>query len=231
MDYLSLGLEGYLMNVFDILGPVMIGPSSSHTAGAVRIGKIARIVLGEQIIKADVYLHGSFAETYLGHGTDRAIVGGLLGFATDDERIREAVAIAAKVGIQVTFHKSNLGEVHPNTAKIISSGVSGKTISIVASSVGGGNIKVINVLGFSVNFSGQYHTLIIPHLDRPGTVGAVVGVLAGKGINIAQMYVTRERLGLQAMMVIETDEECDLETMETLNTISTLLSVTLVKPL
>lgn len=219
------------MNVFDILGPVMIGPSSSHTAGAARIGQIARIILGEQTVKADVYLHGSFAETYRGHGTDRAIVGGLLGFSTDDERIREALAIAAKVGIQVTFHKSNLGEVHPNTAKIISSGVSGKIISVVASSVGGGNIKVIEVLGFPVNFSGQFNTLIIPHLDRPGTVGAVVGVLAGKGINIAQMYVTRERPGLKAMMVIETDEECDRETMDTLNTISTLLSVTLVKPL
>lgn len=218
------------MNVFDILGPVMIGPSSSHTAGAARIGQIASLILGEQVVKADIYLHGSFAETYRGHGTDRAIVGGLLGFSTYDERLRDALTIAAKAGIQVTFHKSDLRGVHPNTARIISRGVSGKTISVVASSVGGGNIKVINLLGFPVDISGQFHTLIIPHLDQPGAVGAVAGILAQKNINIAHMYVTRERPGLQAMMVIETDQDCDRETVEELKTISTLLSVIFVKP-
>lgn len=218
------------MNVFDILGPVMIGPSSSHTAGAARIGQIAGAVLGERAVKADIFLHGSFAETYRGHGTDRAITGGLLGFSAEDERIREALDIAAQEGLKVTFAKTNLGDVHPNTARIVVTGVSGKTISLVASSIGGGNIRVTNLSGFSVDFSGQFPTLIIPHQDRPGSVGAVTNLLAEKGINIAQMRVTRERPGSEAMMIIETDEACDRETVERMSAIPSLLSVTLVKP-
>ncbi len=218
------------MNIFDILGPVMIGPSSSHTAGACRIGLIARIMLGEPVVKADIYLHGSFAETYRGHGTDRAIVGGLMGFSPWDERIRQALEIAGREGLEVNIHKANLGDVHPNTAKINVIGPTGKTLSLVASSIGGGNIKVINLAGFDVDFNGQFHTLVIPHLDRPGAVGAVTKLLADKGINIAQMRVAREHRGSQAMMIIETDEAVDQAVVVELKTIPNLVSVTLVEP-
>lgn len=218
------------MNVFDILGPVMIGPSSSHTAGAARIGQIAQKILDEPIVAAEIYLHGSFAETYKGHGTDRAIVGGLLGFPVSDERLKEALAIADSMGIKVKFEKADLGDEHPNTAKIVAHGVSGKEISLVASSIGGGNIKVTNLLGYSLEFNALYNTLIILHIDMPGTIESVAKVLANKGINIAYMKVTREYPGQKAMMLIETDDCCDIETVEVLKILNNVLSVTSIKP-
>lgn len=209
----------------------MIGPSSSHTAGAAKIGRIAGIILGEKPVQADIYLHGSFAATYQGHGTDRALVGGLLGFAADDERLRNALEIAPQEGLTVNFHKENLGDVHPNTAKITAIGVSGKTIDMVASSIGGGDIKVVNLLGFAVDFDGQSNTLIIPHQDRAGTVAAVTAVLAEEGVNIAQMKVAREVRGSDAIMIIETDQVCDQSGVEKIQKIPSVLAVTVVKPL
>jgi L-serine dehydratase len=219
------------MNVFDILGPVMIGPSSSHTAGAAKIGRIAGIILGEKPVQADIYLHGSFAATYRGHGTDRALVGGLLGFAADDERLRNALEIALQEGLTVNFHRENLGDVHPNTAKITVVGISGKTIDMVASSTGGGDIRVFNLLGFAVDFDGLSNTLIIPHWDRPGTVAAVTAVLAEEGVNIAQMKVAREVPGADAIMIIETDQVCDQSGVEKIQKIPSVLAVTVVKPI
>lgn len=219
------------MNVFDILGPVMIGPSSSHTAGAARIGRLAGIVLGEQPVKADFYLHGSFAETYLGHGTDRALVGGLLGFDTADERIRESLQIAEESGVSVQFHKVDLGDVHPNSVKVEVQGKSGKLVVLIASSIGGGNIQVVNLLGFPVDFSGQFHTLIIPHRDRPGLIAAVSSLLAERGINIAQMKVTREQRGAEAIMIIETDQNCPEALARQIKGIANVQDVIVVKPL
>ena len=219
------------MNVFDILGPVMIGPSSSHTAGAAKIGRIAGIILGEKPVQADIYLHGSFAATYRGHGSDRALVGGLLGFAADDERLRQALEIAVQEGLKVTIYTTNLGDVHPNTVKIIVAGVSGKTVDMVASSIGGGDIKVVDLSGFKVDFDGQCNTLIIPHQDRPGTVAAVTDVLAEEGVNIAQMKVTREIPGSDAIMIIETDQVCDQRALEKIQELTSVLAVTLVRPL
>ena len=197
------------MNVFDVLGPVMIGPSSSHTAGAAKIVRLAGMILGEKAVQADISLHGSFAATYHGHGTDRALVGGLLGLGADDERLRDALQLAVREGLAVTFHRENLGDVHPNTAKICARGVSGRTVELVASSTGGGDIRVINLSGFSVDFDGSSYTLIVPHQDRAGTVAAVTAVLAEESVNIAQMKVARELVGADAMMIIETDQECD----------------------
>lgn len=219
------------MNIFDILGPVMIGPSSSHTAGAAKIGRIAGIILGEKPVQADIYLHGSFAATYRGHGSDRALVGGLLGFAIDDERLRDALDIAAQEGFSVSFHREHLGDVHPNTVKISVRGASGKTIDMVASSVGGGDIRVVNLLGFAVEFSGEGATLIIPHRDRPGTVAAVTAILADEGVNIAQMKVSREFPGEDAMMIIETDQVCGSRGVEEIGKIASVFAVTQVKPL
>ncbi len=219
------------MNVFDILGPVMIGPSSSHTAGAAKIGLITGLVLGEKILKADIFLHGSFAETYKGHGTDRAIVAGLLGFSADDERIKEALNIANERGLEVLFHKTNLGDVHPNTAKLVCTGVSGKSVSLIASSIGGGDIKVINLQGLPVKFNGKLPTLIIPHQDQIGLIASVTKLLAEYGINIAQMRDTREQPGSQAMMIIETDQICNQEVVDKIKTIPGMFSVTLLKQL
>lgn len=219
------------MNVFDILGPVMIGPSSSHTAGAAKIGRLAGIILGEKPVQADIFLHGSFAATYRGHGSDRALVGGLLGFAADDERLRDALDIAVREGLSVRFYQENLGDVHPNTVKITATGVSGKTIDIVASSIGGGDIKVINLLGFTVDFDGQSNTMIIPHLDQPGIVAAVTAILAEEGVNIAQMKVTREVRGSNAIMIIETDQLCDQVGVVKMENLPSVLGVILVKPI
>ena len=219
------------MNVFDILGPVMIGPSSSHTAGAAKIGRIAGIILGERPVQTDIYLHGSFAATYRGHGSDRALVGGLLGFAIDDERLRNALDIAAQEGFSVSFHREHLGDVHPNTVRISVRGVSGKTVDLVASSVGGGDIRVIKLSGFAVDFSGESATLIIPHRDRPGTVAAVTAILAEEGVNIAQMKVSREFPGEDAMMIIETDQTCGERCVAEILKIASVFAVTQVEPL
>lgn len=219
------------MNVFDVLGPVMIGPSSSHTAGAAKIGLLARIVLGEKPVRAEIYLHGSFAATCRGHGSDRALVGGLLGFGADDERLLHALELAVREGVSVSFAKANLGEVHPNTVRITATGVSGRAVDLIASSTGGGVIKVTNLLGFAVELDGQSNTLIIPHLDRPGTVAAVTAVLAEEGVNIAQMRVAREVPGSDAIMIIETDQVCDQPGMEKIRNLPSVFSVTFLAPL
>jgi len=197
------------MNIFDIIGPVMIGPSSSHTAGAIRIARVARMLLGEEVAKALIKLHGSFAETYLGHGTDKAIIGGLLNFDTDDIRIRDSIQLAEEAGMQYTFETTDLGEVHPNTAYIEVTGRSGRSISVMGSSIGGGNIVITRINGLEVEFTGQYHTLVIQHRDKPGMVARVSGILSGSSINIASMKVYRTSRGGNAIMVIETDDYVD----------------------
>jgi L-serine dehydratase len=194
------------MNIFDIIGPIMIGPSSSHTAGAVRIARVARILLDEAVKKAIIKFHGSFATTYKGHGTDKAIIGGLMGFSTDDVRIRESIEIAAKEGIEYSIETCELDDVHPNTVIIELEGVSGRKVSIMGWSIGGGNISIKKVNGLDVDFSGQFCTLVIEHLDKPGTIASVTGILGNNSINIALMKVFRSQKGSNAIMVIETDQ-------------------------
>ena len=151
------------MNIFDIVGPVMIGPSSSHTAGAARIGKISRMLFRDTIQSAEIKLFGSFAKTYKGHGTDRALVGGILGMEPDDERIRDSLMIAKDQNIQVTIEKSNLTPKHPNTVEIKLKGDAGKEVVILGSSVGGGNIHITQINGLDVSITGQHDTLIVVH--------------------------------------------------------------------
>lgn len=194
------------MDVFDIIGPIMVGPSSSHTAGAARIGKIARNLLGQEPVEAIIELHGSFAQTYKGHGTDRAIIGGLLGFEPDDLRIRDSLAMAAQKGLSYTIRKVNLKDAHPNTARITVSDYSGNTVVVTASSVGGGNIVVKDINGLEVDFTGRSHTIVIPHRDAPGVVAAVTGLLSSNHINIGEMKVYRKRRGGDAIMIIEVDQ-------------------------
>ncbi|MDD7174591.1 MAG: L-serine ammonia-lyase, iron-sulfur-dependent subunit beta [Clostridiales bacterium] len=195
------------MNLFDILGPVMVGPSSSHTAGAVRIGRIARRLLGEDTPeRAEIGLSGSFAATGHGHGTDRAIVAGLLGMQPSDERIAVSFDIARQEGMDFSFSRATLPGEHPNTARIALTGRSGKTLTIVASSLGGGRIMVVEMNGLRANFSGDLPTLIVQNRDQPGHVSEVTSMLAHKGVNIATMQLYRDYPGGNAVMIIETDK-------------------------
>lgn len=195
------------MNLFDIMGPVMVGPSSSHTAGAVRIGRIARRLLGEDTpVRADIALSGSFAATGHGHGTDRAIVAGLLGMQPDDERIAVSFEAAQRESMAVSFSRVSLSGEHPNTARLELTGRSGKTLSIVASSLGGGRIMVVEMNGLRANFSGDLPTLIVQNRDQPGHVSEVTSMLAHKGVNIATMQLYRDYPGGNAVMIIETDK-------------------------
>ena len=167
-----------MMNVFDIVGPVMIGPSSSHTAGAVRIGRVARALLGCEPVSAQILLHGSFAKTYKGHGTDKALIAGIMGMATDDERIRFSPRLAEEAGLSVSILPTEIDGAHPNTALITLADATGRTVSVQGASVGGGNILVTRVNGMEVHISGQYNTLIVLHQDTPGTIAAVTELLA-----------------------------------------------------
>ena len=193
-------------HVFDIVGPVMIGPSSSHTAGAVRLGLMARAVLGEVPMGAYIDLAGSFAQTYRGHGTDKALVAGILGFRQDDERIRDSLAIAKKQGLDIRLHPVDLKGAHPNTAVIRMIGVTGRVVHLRGASVGGGNILISNIDGYEVELTGAYPALIVVHHDRPGVIARVSEILSRYEVNIAFMRVSRQNRGETAMMIMELDD-------------------------
>jgi len=192
-------------SVFDILGPIMVGPSSSHTAGAARLGKIASIIAGENIASVQFVLHGSFAKTYKGHGTDRALVAGILGMDPWDDRLKESMLIAMQQGLGIEFVEGDLGDVHPNTVKFIITKKSGRIVEIMGSSVGGGSILIFEVDGQPVEFTGNYPTIIISHKDIPGMISKVSTILYDGNINIALLKVYRNSRGLEATMVFETD--------------------------
>lgn len=195
-----------MLDIFDILGPVMVGPSSSHTAGAVRIGRMARVLLGAAPVQADIGLYGSFAETGQGHGTDRALVAGLLGMRPDDLDIPRSLELARERGLAVTFRTVRLREAHPNTALIRAEAADGRRIELQAASTGGGRIRVDRLNGVDVNFTGAFHTLIVRHQDRAGKVADVTRELSNARVNIANMSLCRSRRGGDALMVIETDQ-------------------------
>jgi len=194
-----------VLGVFDIIGPVMIGPSSSHTAGAVRLGRMALAVLGSEPVKAEIYLHGSFSQTGKGHGTDLAIIAGLLGMRTDDEQIVSAEQLAVERGLAIKISSADLGPVHPNTAKISVEDQAGNKKAIIGSSIGGGNILITQINDFNVGLTGELWTICVLYKDRLGMIAKVSDLLAKGGINIAGMHVSRTgRTGL-ALMVVETD--------------------------
>ena len=195
------------MNLFDIVGPVMVGPSSSHTAGAVKIGLVARTLLGEDVSKAEILFHGSFLATGKGHGTDKAIVAGLLGYTPDDKRIPNSLELAKQAGVSCVFGSIDLGDAHPNTVKLHLVGVSGKMMDMMAASVGGGRISVSEIDGMTAHFSAEYPTLIVRNEDKPGLVANVTALLQEYQINIATMQLYRSGRGDQAVMVIECDEQ------------------------
>lgn len=197
------------LDVFDILGPVMIGPSSSHTAGAVRLGNVAALIYNRKPKKVDFYLHGSFAKTYRGHGTDLALVAGMLGFSPDDERIKDAFALAKEEGIEVHFHEADLGYVHPNTVKILFEDDKG-SFYVIGSSLGGGTIKIIDINGAEVALHADYPTLVLQYPDKVGVINRISSIMATAGVNIASMKVTRRQK--EATMVLELDGKMDQTT-------------------
>lgn len=193
-------------SLFDIVGPVMVGPSSSHTAGAVRLGLMARALADKPIIKAQLTLYNSFAQTYRGHGTDKGLIAGLLGLNVDDERIKEAPDLLAKSPLTVEFicfDKPNT--LSPNTVRFDLTLEDGQTLSLVGHSVGGGNIYISQVNGFSVSLQGELPTLLLLYSDQPGMIWQTTKVIAEAGINIATLQCNRQSRGETAFMTITLD--------------------------
>lgn len=194
-----------MLQAFDIIGPIMIGPSSSHTAGAVRIGKYARSILGETPVKAHIRFSGSFAKTYKGHGTDKAVIAGILGMDTDDARIRVSMDVAKEEGLTFEFEEADIDGAHPNTAEITLEDATGRTAQVQGASVGGGNIVINKINGTEVSINGKSDTLVIPHQDIPGMIAVVTKILAEKGVNVHGFSLCRDHKGGTAVMTIEID--------------------------
>ncbi|SET84057.1 L-serine dehydratase [Salinibacillus kushneri] len=197
-------------SVFDIIGPVMVGPSSSHTAGVLRIGRMARQLLGNEPAWAKIFLYGSFADTYKGHGTDVAIVGGLLDFDTFDTRLGDSITIAKEKGIEIEFIEESAKTEHPNTARI-QTGDNHKEIELVGVSIGGGKAEITELNGFDLKLTGHHPAILVMHNDRFGAIASVTQILAKYEINIGHMEVSRREQGQEALMVIETDQKIDPE--------------------
>lgn len=215
-------------SVFDIIGPIMVGPSSSHTAGAAKIGKMARKLFGREPKEIYVQFYGSFAETYRGHGTDVAIVAGVLDFDTFDTRLPESIDIATSKNIKITFCKEDAVPVHPNTAKLTL--IDGEeSMEIVGISIGGGKIEITELNGFELRVSGNHPVIFVVHHDRKGVIASVSNVLASLDINIGHMEVSRKEKGSVALMVIEVDQFIDPSVLETLQKLENVVRVTKVE--
>lgn len=214
------------MNIFDILGPVMVGPSSSHTAGAVRIGLITKKLLGSVPVKADIILSGSFAATGTGHGTDKALVAGLLGMDTDNIQIPESFDIAREQNMEFRFSKMNIRDAHPNTALLKVEAAGGRALEVQASSLGGGRIMINKLDGIQIDVTGERPALIVHNLDQPGHVAEVTSLMAHKSINIATMNVYRDKRGGYAVMVMETDQNIPDSAIEWLKRVEGIIKVT-----
>ncbi|WP_036717507.1 L-serine ammonia-lyase, iron-sulfur-dependent subunit beta [Paenibacillus sp. JCM 10914] len=211
-------------DVFSIIGPSMVGPSSSHTAGAVRIGRAARRIFGAFPDQAEIVFYGSFAETYRGHGTDLAVVGGLLDFATDDMRIRHSVELAEEAGIRLTFKTAQNVAFHPNTVLLKLKNQDHEDI-IAGASIGGGSVEMLRVNGFDVKFTMNYPVLLVFHDDTPGMVAHITRLLESGGVNIAYMDVDRKGRGGDALTVVEADEAVPAELMKHIESLSSVKRV------
>lgn len=213
------------ISVFKAVGPVMIGPSSSHTAGAARLARIARIIVAGPFDHVSFGLHGSFAQTYRGHGTDRALVAGVLGFAEDDERIADAFALGEQAGLTWDFYPIELQSVHENSVKMTFFMRDGSKQEIIGSSIGGGQIVICAINGFLTDISAQSSTLVISQNDRRGVISDISRVLAEGGINIGTMKVSRNARGETAFCIIETDGPIDDAVVARLRQVTNVLSV------
>lgn len=206
------------ISAFDVLGPNMIGPSSSHTAGAVAIGLLAQKMIQGPITSVEFTLYGSFAKTYQGHGTDRALLGGIMGFQTDDERIRDSFSIARARGIDFTFIP-NLTEndTHPNTVDICMKNERQEVMTVRGESLGGGKVRIVRINQVEVDFTGEYSAVIVVHQDRPGVIAHITKCLTDCNVNIAFLKLFREDKGATAYSIIESDEKLPLKVMDEIN--------------
>lgn len=195
------------ISVFDVLGPNMIGPSSSHTAGAAIIAYLAQKMIAPPLRRADFRLYGSFAKTYRGHGTDRALVGGILGFSADDERIRDSFALAKQQGLEFRFIPDETEtDVHPNTVEIRMENAAGRVMTVRGESLGGGKVRIVGINGVKVDFTGEYNALIVVQRDKPGVVAHITKILSDRDVNIAFMRLFREQKGHTAYTIVESDQ-------------------------
>lgn len=218
------------IGLFDVIGPVMVGPSSSHTSGAATIAWMARQIFTGTPVKAVFTLYGSFAETYKGHGTDRALIGGMLGYRSDDMRIRNAYAEARKNRLEVEFVVDKETSVnHPNTVDIVMTGDDGHTLLIRGESIGGGRVRIRRLNDIEVDFNGEYSTMIIGHRDVTGTVAYITSCLAEEAVNVATLKLFREGKGLKAVTVVETDSTVSEELKEKILQYETVTSVDLIE--
>lgn len=205
------------ISVFDVLGPNMIGPSSSHTAGAAVIAFLAQKMITPPLAKVDFTLYGSFAKTYQGHGTDRALLGGIMGFATDDTRIRDSFEIAHQRGLQFRFIPNETEtDIYPNTVDIRMENTSGQVMTIRGESLGGGKVRIVRINGVKVDFSGEYSAVIVVQDDKPGVVAHITKALSDQNVNIAFMRLFREERGHTAYTIVESDDRLPDDIADTL---------------
>lgn len=219
------------MDVFDIIGPIMVGPSSSHTAGACRIGKYARGILSEEPMNAVIKLSGSFKKTYRGHGTDKAIIAGLLGFNEDDERIRDSIEIAKKEGRNFTIVEEDIENAHANTAEITMTKTNGEKVIIEGASIGGGNILITRINDAKVSINGLFDVLVVGHVDMPGMVYKITKVLYAWKININGLSLHREEKSGNAVAIIEVDDKISDKLCDEMRAIENIKYVTLLRSL
>ena len=195
------------ISVFDVLGPNMIGPSSSHTAGAAIIAYLAQKMIAPPLRRADFRLYGSFAPTSRGHGPARALVGGILGFSADDERIRDSFALAKQQGLEFRFIPDETEtDVHPNTVEIRMENAAGRVMTVRGESLGGGKVRIVGINGVKVDFTGEYNALIVVQRDKPGVVAHITKILSDRDVNIAFMRLFREQKGHTAYTIVESDQ-------------------------
>lgn len=221
---------GKYNSIFDILGPIMVGPSSSHTAGAARLGKIARYIADGDIKRVEITLYGSFAETGKGHGTEMALVAGILGMEPHDEKLRHSQQIAKEQGIEISFEKGNIPGIHPNTARFTIEKNNGTCIVVTGASVGGGAVIVNEIDSFNVELTGDYFTIVTRHIDKKGIISKVTTLLAESNVNIGNMKVRRDKSKGEASMIIETDEIVSTDVLEKVKNLDEMIFVIEIKP-
>lgn len=205
------------ISVFDVLGPNMIGPSSSHTAGTAVIAHLAQKMINGPLKSVEFTLYGSFAKTYRGHGTDRALLGGIMGFSTDDMRIRDSFRIAEERGLEFNFIVNETEtDIYPNTVDIRMTNVAGQVMSVRGESLGGGKVKIVRINQVKVDFSGEYSAVIVIHQDKPGLAAHITKVISDRNVNIAFMRLFRESKGNTAYTIVESDEHLPEDIAESL---------------
>lgn len=215
--------------IFDIIGPIMIGPSSSHTAGACRIGYTGHHIIKEDIVDVTFTLYGSFAKTYKGHGTDKALLGGVLGFKPDDSRIVKAFELARDRGLTYRFEPSDKEAAHPNTVLMTLTTATGKVWRIIGESIGGGKMQITKINDIDILFTGMYNTLITHHKDSPGLLANITRTISQDQINIANMKLYREAKGMKAIGIIEMDDNVNIGILEKINQIDGVSYVNLIE--